>query len=55
MNDKKPPMGKPTMGKPPMGKPSLNMATVKKRGNTFQITVSLGTDVHGKKIRKTTT
>ncbi len=31
------------------------MATVKKRGNTFQITVSLGTDVHGKKIRKTTT
>ena len=31
------------------------MATIRKRGNTFQITVSLGTDVHGKKIRKTTT
>lgn len=31
------------------------MATVNKRGNTFQIVVSLGLDVNGKKIRKTTT
>lgn len=31
------------------------MATITKRGNSFQISVSLGTDVHGKKIRKTTT
>ena len=31
------------------------MATISKRGKTFQITVSLGTDVNGKKIRKTTT
>ena len=31
------------------------MATVNKRGNTYQIIVSLGLDVNGKKIRKTTT
>ena len=31
------------------------MATINKRGNTFQIVVSLGLDVNGKKIRKTTT
>ena len=31
------------------------MATINKRGNTFQIIVSLGLDVNGKKIRKTTT
>lgn len=31
------------------------MATVNKRGKTFQIVVSLGLDVNGKKIRKTTT
>ncbi|MFI3326206.1 MAG: site-specific integrase [Clostridia bacterium] len=31
------------------------MATVKKRNNTFHITVSMGLDVNGKKIRKTTT
>ena len=31
------------------------MATVNKRGSTFQIVVSLGLDVNGKKIRKTTT
>lgn len=31
------------------------MAAINKRGNTFQIVVSLGTDTSGKKIRKTTT
>lgn len=31
------------------------MATITKRGNTYQITVSLGLDIAGKKIRKTTT
>lgn len=31
------------------------MATINKRGSTFQIVVSLGLDVNGKKIRKTTT
>ncbi len=31
------------------------MATVTKRGDTFQIVVSMGLDVNGKKIRKTTT
>ena len=31
------------------------MAAINKRGNTFQITVSLGLDTNGKKIRKTTT
>ncbi len=31
------------------------MATIKRRNNTYQITVSLGYDVNGKKIRKTTT
>ena len=31
------------------------MASVIKRGKTFQITVSLGLDMNGKKIRKTTT
>lgn len=31
------------------------MATINKRGNTYQIIVSLGLDVNGKKIRKTTT
>lgn len=31
------------------------MATVNKRGNTYQIIVSLGLDINGKKIRKTTT
>lgn len=31
------------------------MASVNKRGKTFQITVSLGLDLYGKKIRKTTT
>ena len=31
------------------------MATITKRNNTFQIVVSLGYDVNGKKIRKTTT
>ncbi len=31
------------------------MATINKRGNTFQIVVSLGLDVNGKKIRKTKT
>lgn len=31
------------------------MAAITKRGNTYQITVSLGLDIHGKKIRKTTT
>lgn len=31
------------------------MATIKKRGNAYQITVSLGYNTDGKKIRKTTT
>lgn len=31
------------------------MATINRRGNTYQITVSLGLDNKGKKIRKTTT
>ena len=31
------------------------MANIRKRGNTYQITVSLGRDVAGKKIVKTTT
>ena len=31
------------------------MATITKRGNTFQIVVSMGYDTDGKKIRKTTT
>lgn len=31
------------------------MATINKRGSTFQIVVSLGLDANGKKIRKTTT
>ena len=33
----------------------MKLATINKRGNTFQIVVSLGLDVNGKKIRKTTT
>lgn len=31
------------------------MATITKRGNTFQVVVSMGYDSDGKKIRKTTT
>ena len=31
------------------------MAAITKRGNTFQISVSMGYDTDGKKIRKTTT
>lgn len=31
------------------------MAAINKRGETFQIVVTLGRDTNGKKIRKTTT